>query len=65
MLVSDVDTAPQTKLWGKIRKTLSFGDVSVRGDVNANAPEEVALDVRANAYGTSVQLSGVAGESLC
>jgi len=61
MAISDIDVPPQTNLWGKLKKTLSFGDVSIRGDVSANAPEIVDLDVRANAYGTSLQLVGSAG----
>jgi hypothetical protein len=61
MLVSDVDVPPQTNLWGKLKKTLPFGDVSIRGDVNANAPEVVDVDLRATVYGTSLQLLGSAG----
>ena len=64
MAISDVDVPPQTNLWGTLKKTLSFGDFSVRGDVNVNTRDIVDLDVRANAYGTSLQLLGYAGEFL-
>ena len=64
MSVSDVDVPPQTNLWGKLKKTLPFGDVSIRGDVNVNAPEVVDVDLRATVYGTSLQLLGSAGMYL-
>lgn len=63
LTISDVDVPPATSVWAKLKKTISgFGDVSVRGDMDASAPESIDLDVRANAFGTSVQLLGQAGE---
>jgi hypothetical protein len=46
-------------LWGKLKRAIpGFGDVSIRGDVNANERDAVALDVRANGFGTALQIVG-------
>ncbi len=66
MTISDVDVPPATSVWAKFKKTISgVGDISIRGDLDATEPEIVDLDVRANAYGTSVQVLGQAGEYIC
>ena len=63
--LSDVDKPLATSCWGKIARSIpGFGDVSVRGDVLASDPDYVGLDVRANAFGASFQLSGLAGEFI-
>ena len=65
MTIKDVEEAPSTGVWGKFKKTIDgFGDVSVRGDVDANSPDSVRLDIRANAFGTAIQVVGQAGMSL-
>lgn len=62
--VTDLDVPPSTSVWAKLKKTISgVGDVSIRGDMDANAPDVVDLDVRASAYGTDVQLTGQAGKN--
>lgn len=64
LTISDVDEPPATNIWAKLKRTISgFGDVSIRGDMDANMPDILDLDVRATAYGTSVQLLGQAGKS--
>lgn len=58
-----MDVPPATSLWAKLKKTISgHGDVSIRGDLDTNEPDIVDLDLRATAYGTSVQLLGQASE---
>ena len=62
--VTDTDEAPNTYLWGKLKKVFPDygGDVSVRGDVNANDWDIVDLDLRINGMGASLQVIGEAGE---
>ena len=61
--MTDLDVPPSTSVWARLKKSISgVGDVSIRGDVDANNPDTVDLDVRASAYGTDVQLTGQAGE---
>jgi hypothetical protein len=63
LTVKDVDEAPETYLWGKLKRAFpGFGDVSIRGDVDANDRDTVDLDVRANGFGTAFQVIGQAGE---
>ena len=63
MTVSDVDEAPATFLWGKLKRTIpKFGDLSIKGGMDATAREYVGLDMSANAFGTSVQVLGSAGK---
>lgn len=62
LTIKDVEEKPVTGLWGRVKKSIDgFGDVSVRGDVNADSPGDVRLDIRASAFGTAVQLVGKAG----
>jgi len=63
LTVTELDQNPATFLWGKIRKAFGFGDVSLRGVVDAYDQEVVDLEVRANGFETGVQLLGQAGES--
>lgn len=61
--ITGVDEAPSTSFWGKLKKSFSdVGDVSIRGDVDANDSDSVALDIRANGFGTAVQMLGRFGE---
>ena len=62
LTVSDVDVPPATSVWAQLKKSFAkLGNISIRGDVDASVPDIVDLDVRANAFGTSVQLLGQVG----
>lgn len=64
LTVKEVDEHPATNVWGKLRKSFAgLGDISVRGDMDANTHDSVDLDVRANGFGTSVQVLGKASKS--
>lgn len=62
MRIFDVDSPPATSVWAKLKKSFAkVGDISIRGDVNTSVPDNVDLDVRADGFGTSVQLLGQVG----
>jgi len=59
LTVKDVDAPPTTFLWGKIKRFVpGYGDLSLRGELDANSPEIVDLDLRFNGFGTALQLEG-------
>lgn len=61
--VTDVDKKPDTSFWGVVKKFVpGIGDVSIRADMDADAPETVDFDVRTNTFGTSLVLKGQAGK---
>jgi len=61
LTVKDVDTPPSTFFWGKIKRFISgYGDVSIRGELDANSPEIIDMDLRFNGFGTAFQLEGQA-----
>lgn len=60
--IKDVDQPPITGVWGKFKRSIEgFGDIAVRGDMDPNTPDNVNLDIRANAFGTAIQVVGQAG----
>ena len=63
MTITDVDEPPAPSFWGKLKKSISgLGDVSIRGDVDTSDSDSVDLDIRANGFGTTVQILGRFGE---
>jgi len=59
LTVKDVDSPPTTYFWGKIKRFLpGYGDLSARGELDANSPEIIDLDLRFNGFGTALQLEG-------
>jgi len=59
LTVKEVDTPPTTFLWGKIKRFIpGYGDLSARGELDANSPEIIDLDLRFNGFGTAVQVEG-------
>eukprot|EP00934_Nitzschia_sp_Nitz4_P005775 Nitzschia sp. Nitz4//scaffold304_size22322//13444//14659//NITZ4_008572-RA/size22322-snap-gene-0.2-mRNA-1//1//CDS//3329547073//5765//frame0 len=61
MTVQEIDQVPATNVWGRLKKSFAgLGEVSVRGAMDANARDTVDLDVRANGFGTAVQVIGQA-----
>jgi len=59
LTVKDMDSPPTTFLWGKLKRFVpGYGDLSARGELDANAPEIIDVDLRFNGFGTAVQLEG-------
>jgi len=59
LTVKDVDEPPTTFLWGRIKRFIpGYGEVSARGEFDANDSDNIELDVRFNGFGTALKLEG-------
>ena len=79
MTVTDVQTPPETRIWGEMKRffratsngnteaaTKSESAISIRGDIDANEREIIDLDLRINGFNNiaGIRVLGSAGTYL-